>query len=43
VSIGFKSVLMGWFFMATGRTRALIVSHAVYDSVQIIMAVIALG
>jgi hypothetical protein len=38
ISIGFKSVLMGWFFMATGRTRALIVSHAVYDSVQIIMA-----
>jgi hypothetical protein len=43
VSIGFKSVLMGWFFMVTGRTRALIVSHAVYDSVQIIMAVIVLG
>ena len=42
VSIGFKSVLMGWFFMATGRTRALIVSHAVYDSVQIIMAVVAI-
>lgn len=42
ISIGFKSVLMGWFFMATGRTRALIVSHAVYDSVQIIMAVVAI-
>ena len=42
ISIGFKSVLMGWFFMATGRTRALIVSHAVYDSVQIVMAVIAI-
>jgi membrane protease YdiL (CAAX protease family) len=42
VSIGFNSVLMGWFFMATGRTRALIVSHAVYDSVQIIMAVVAI-
>jgi hypothetical protein len=42
VSIGFKSVLMGWFFMATGRTRALIVCHAVYDSVQIVMAVIAI-
>lgn len=40
VSIGFKSVLMGWFFMATGRSRALIVSHAIYDSVQIIMAVV---
>jgi len=42
VSIGFKSVLMGWFFMTTGRTRALIVSHALYDSVQIIMAVVAI-
>jgi len=42
LSIGFKSVLMGWFFMATGRTRALIVSHVVYDSVQIVMAVVAI-
>lgn len=42
ISIGFKSVLMGWFFMVTGRTRALIVSHAIYDSVQIIMAVVAI-
>jgi len=42
ISIGFKSLLMGWFFMATGRTRALIVSHAVYDSAQIVMAVIAI-
>ena len=40
ISIGFKSVLMGWYFMAFGRTRALIVSHAVYDSVQIVMAVV---
>ena len=40
ISIGFKSVLMGWYFMATGRTRALIVSHVVYDSVQIVMAVV---
>lgn len=43
VSIGFKSVLMGWFFMHTGRARALIVSHAVYDSVQIVIAAAALG
>ena len=42
ISIGINSVLMGWFFMATGRTRALIVSHAVYDSVQIVMAVVAI-
>lgn len=40
ISIGLKSVLMGWFFMATGRGRALIVSHAVYDSVQIVQVVI---
>lgn len=42
ISIGFKSVLMAWFFMSTGRIRALIVAHAVYDSVQIVMAVIAI-
>lgn len=39
VSIGIKSVLMGGYFMATGRVRPLIVAHAVYDSVQIAMAV----
>lgn len=42
ISIGFQSVLMGWYFLATGRTRVLIVSHAVYDSVQIVMAVFAI-
>jgi membrane protease YdiL (CAAX protease family) len=42
VSIGFMSVLMGWFFMATGRLRALIVAHALYDSIQIAFAVIAI-
>ena len=42
VSIGIKSVLMGWYFKQTGRIRPLIVSHAVYDSVQVIMAVIAI-
>jgi hypothetical protein len=42
ISIGFKSILMGWYFMATGRIRPLIVSHAIYDSVQIVMAVIAI-
>jgi hypothetical protein len=42
LSIGIKSVLMGWFFMATRRTRALIVCHAIYDSVQIILAVISI-
>jgi hypothetical protein len=33
---------MGWYFKQTGRIRPLIVSHAVYDSVQVIMAVIAI-
>ena len=42
VSIGFKSVLMAWYFMTTGRARVLIVSHVVYDSVQIVMAVAAI-
>jgi hypothetical protein len=42
VSIAMKSVLMGGFFMATGRVRPLIVAHATYDSVQIVMAVIAI-
>lgn len=42
VSIAIKSVLMGWFFMATGRVRPLITAHAVYDSVQIAMAVISI-
>lgn len=42
ISITLKSVLMGGYFMATGRARPLIVSHAIYDSVQIIMAVIAI-
>ncbi len=42
ISIGFKSILMGWYFMSTGRIRPLIVAHALYDSVQIVMAVIAI-
>ena len=43
VSIGFKSILMGGYFMAFSRARPLIVSHAVYDSAQIIMAVVAIN
>ncbi len=42
ISIGFKSILMGWYFLATGRIRALIIAHAIYDSVQIVMAVITI-
>jgi membrane protease YdiL (CAAX protease family) len=41
-SIGLMSILMGWFFMATGRLRALIVAHALFDSIQILGAVIAI-
>jgi len=40
ISIGIKSVLMAAFFMKTGRIRALIVAHALYDSIQVVMAVI---
>ena len=43
LSIGFKSVLMGWYFMKTRRIRPLIVAHGVYDSVQIVMAVIEIS
>jgi len=39
LSIGLKSVLMGWFFLARGRIVPLIVAHGVYDSVQVIAAV----
>lgn len=42
ISITIKSVLMGWFFMVTGRTRPLVVAHALYDSLQIVMAVISI-
>lgn len=41
-SIGLQSVLLGWFYYRTGRIRALIVSHALYDSVQIVFAVVAI-
>jgi membrane protease YdiL (CAAX protease family) len=42
VEIGLISILMAWFFMATGRLRALIVAHALYDSVQIAFAMIVI-
>ena len=42
LSIGLKSVLFGWVFLRTGRIRALIIAHALYDSAQIILAVIEL-
>jgi len=40
VSIGLQSVLLGWFYLRTGRIRSLIVGHALYDSAQIITAVV---
>jgi membrane protease YdiL (CAAX protease family) len=40
VSIGLQSVFLGWFYLRTGRIRALIVGHALYDSVQIVFAVV---
>jgi membrane protease YdiL (CAAX protease family) len=40
VSIGIMSVFKGWVFMRTGRIRALIVAHALYDSAQMVLAVI---
>jgi membrane protease YdiL (CAAX protease family) len=42
VCIGIQSSFLGWFFMSTGRIRALVVAHALYDSIQIVMAVVAI-
>ena len=42
VSIGAQSVLLGWVFLRRGRIGALVISHALYDSVQIVFAVGAL-
>lgn len=42
VSIGVKSVLMGWYFWRVRRFWPLVVCHAVYDSVQIVVAAIVL-
>ena len=42
VEIGLISILMAWFFMATGRLGALIVAHALYDSIQIAFALIVI-
>jgi len=42
ICIAIQSIVFGWVFLRTGRIRALIVGHALYDSVQIAMAVIAI-
>lgn len=43
LSIGFKSLLFGAYFVTYRRLWPLIVTHAVYDSVQIVLAVIAIN
>lgn len=40
LSIGIISLAKGFFYVATGRFWALVVAHAVYDSVQIVLAVV---
>jgi membrane protease YdiL (CAAX protease family) len=42
VSIGLMSVFKGWFFMRTDRLWPLVIGHALYDSIQIVMAVVAI-
>ncbi|MHC4065572.1 MAG: CPBP family intramembrane glutamic endopeptidase [Planctomycetota bacterium] len=42
VSIGILSLLKGWYFLATGRFWSLVIAHALYDSVQIVAAVVAI-
>jgi membrane protease YdiL (CAAX protease family) len=39
-TIGLQSAFLGWVFLRTGRIRALILGHALYDSVQIVFAVV---
>jgi len=31
-----------WIYFRTGRVRALVVAHALYDSAQIVMAVVTI-
>lgn len=42
VSITLQSVPLGWVYFRTGRVRALIMAHALYDSAQIVMAVVTM-
>lgn len=42
LSIAIQSIGLGWLFLMTGRIRALIVAHALYDSAQIVFAVVAI-
>jgi len=42
VSIGLQSVLLCWFYLRTGSILSLIVGHALYDSAQIVLAVVTI-
>jgi membrane protease YdiL (CAAX protease family) len=42
LSIGLLSLLKGAFYLLTGRFWALVVAHALYDSVQVVAIVIAI-
>ena len=42
LSIFIMSLLKGWYFLVTGRFWTLVVAHALYDSVQIVAAVVAI-
>ena len=42
LSIGVMSLLKGWYFLRTGRFWSLVVAHALYDSLQIVVAVSAI-
>lgn len=42
LSITLKSLAFGWLYLYTGRIRTLIVGHGLYDSIQIVQAVIAI-
>jgi len=42
VSIGLQSVLLGSFYLRTGRIRSLIVAHGLFDSIQVVLAVLTI-
>ncbi len=42
VSVGVQSVLLGWVYFRSGRVRVLVAAHALYDSAQIVMAVVTI-
>ncbi len=42
LSIGLLSLIKGWYFLATGRFWSLVIAHALFDSLQIVAAVVAI-